>query len=179
MPRALAIRTIVAVGATAVAGAAQADLCSNLQQQYLAAGSSTAVASASDISALSRQLSSAQAQADANNCSGGGGFFLFGPRPSPACGQIMAQVNQLQSAIRDAYRDGQVRSYAQYGPSRDQIRRQLAAYGCLVPGSQSGGQQYSAGGYKTLCVRTCDGYYFRLGYGVSSDRFQADAQACQ
>ena len=91
----------------------------------------------------------------------------------------MAEVSRLQSAIRDAYRGGQVMTYAQAGPSRDQIRGQLAAYGCPVPQSGQSSLQYSAGGYRTLCVRTCDGYYFPLEYGVSSDRFQADAQACQ
>jgi len=182
MPRTLTIRAIVAVGATAIAGAAQADLCSDLQQQYAAAGSggSSRVASGGDVAALSRSLNTAQAAADSNNCTGGG-FFVFGPRPSPACGAIMAEVNRLQAAIRDSYRGGQVVAYAQYGASRDQIQRQMVASGCPIPGSAYGSssQQYSAGGYRTLCVRTCDGYYFPLGYGVSSDSFKAAAQTCQ
>jgi hypothetical protein len=62
-------------------------------------------------------------------------------------------------------------------PSRDQIRGQLVAYGCPVPGDGNG-NGFSGGGYRTVCVRICDGYYFPLENGVSSDRFQADAQKC-
>jgi len=183
MSRTLTIRAIVAVSATAFAGAAHADLCSNLQQQYNAAGNGGAstVASARDVSALNRSLQVAQSSAEANHCTG---FSFFGPQPAPFCPQIMSEVSRLQSAIRDAYRGGQVVAYAQ-GPSRDQIRSQMVANGCPVPGrqpqssDQEGARQYSAGGYRTLCVRTCDGYYFPLAYGASSDRFKTDAQACQ
>ena len=181
MSRTLTIRAIVAVSATAFAGAAHADLCSNLQQQYNAAGNGGAstVASARDVSALSRSLQVAQSSAEANHCTG---FSFFGPQPAPFCPQIMAEVSRLQSAIRDSYRGGQIVAYAQ-GPSRDQIRSQMVANGCPVPGSRPSDQdsalQYSAGGYRTLCVRTCDGYYFPLAYGASPERFKTDAQACQ
>ena len=32
--------------------------------------------------------------------------------------------------------------------------------------------------YRTLCVRTCDGFYFPIGDGVRRERLYADARAC-
>jgi len=39
--------------------------------------------------------------------------------------------------------------------------------------------QVGAGGYRTLCVRTCDGYYFPISNSTSSTRFAEDEQTCQ
>jgi Protein of unknown function (DUF2865) len=39
--------------------------------------------------------------------------------------------------------------------------------------------QVGAGGYRTLCVRTCDGYYFPISNSTSSTRFSEDEQTCQ
>ncbi len=33
--------------------------------------------------------------------------------------------------------------------------------------------------YRTLCVRTCDGYYFPISFQASSTRFPEDEQTCQ
>ena len=35
-----------------------------------------------------------------------------------------------------------------------------------------------SGGYRTICVRSCDGYYWPISYSVSTKHFSADAQAC-
>ncbi len=37
----------------------------------------------------------------------------------------------------------------------------------------------SAGTYRTLCVRSCDGYYFPISFATVSSRFKVDAAACQ
>jgi hypothetical protein len=39
--------------------------------------------------------------------------------------------------------------------------------------------QVGAGGYRTLCVRTCDGYYFPISNSTTSTRFAEDEQTCQ
>ena len=39
--------------------------------------------------------------------------------------------------------------------------------------------QPMGGTYRTICVRTCDGYYFPISYSTTPDRFGDDAQACQ
>ena len=98
----------------------------------------------------------------------------------------MQQVNQLQAQIRQAYSSNAGAGGGGgifggfFGPPptpspRDQIRNQLIFNGCQIPPDNP----YGAGGYRTLCVRTCDGYYFPIEYGTSADHFQADAQTCQ
>ncbi|MDH3582315.1 MAG: DUF2865 domain-containing protein, partial [Hyphomicrobiales bacterium] len=34
-------------------------------------------------------------------------------------------------------------------------------------------------GFRTMCVRTCDGYYWPISTSTVRDRFQADAQKCE
>ncbi|WP_245303467.1 DUF2865 domain-containing protein [Pseudorhodoplanes sinuspersici] len=34
-------------------------------------------------------------------------------------------------------------------------------------------------GYRTVCVRTCDGYFFPISFSTSPDRFQDDEATCQ
>jgi Protein of unknown function (DUF2865) len=45
-----------------------------------------------------------------------------------------------------------------------------------VPGDYP---QVAGGAYKTLCVRTCDGYYFPISFSTSASHFADDEQACQ
>ncbi len=35
------------------------------------------------------------------------------------------------------------------------------------------------GTFRTLCVRTCDGYYFPISFSTSKERFEADQEQCQ
>ena len=35
------------------------------------------------------------------------------------------------------------------------------------------------GTYRTVCVRTCDGYYFPISFATSPDHFRQDAEVCQ
>jgi hypothetical protein len=35
-----------------------------------------------------------------------------------------------------------------------------------------------ASGFRTLCVRLCDGYYFPISFAASRDRFERDAKVC-
>jgi hypothetical protein len=44
--------------------------------------------------------------------------------------------------------------------------------GDLTPSDQSSS-------YRTICVRTCDGYFFPVSYSTSPARFRDDEQACQ
>jgi Protein of unknown function (DUF2865) len=49
----------------------------------------------------------------------------------------------------------------------------------IAPPAPSDYPQVGASGYRTLCVRTCDGYYFPISNSTSSTRFAEDEQACQ
>jgi hypothetical protein len=49
-------------------------------------------------------------------------------------------------------------------------------------GATPGGADYpqvGGSGYRTLCVRTCDGFYFPISYSTSPGRFAEDEQTCQ
>jgi hypothetical protein len=38
---------------------------------------------------------------------------------------------------------------------------------------------FSAGNYRTVCVRLCDGYFFPISFATTPERFAYDAAACQ
>jgi hypothetical protein len=40
------------------------------------------------------------------------------------------------------------------------------------------GSPYGGDTYRTVCVRSCDGFYFPISYSTTSDHFAADAQTC-
>ena len=42
-----------------------------------------------------------------------------------------------------------------------------------------GGDGAPSGTYRTVCVRTCDGYYFPISYSTVPDRFADDQRTCQ
>jgi Protein of unknown function (DUF2865) len=48
-------------------------------------------------------------------------------------------------------------------------------------GGDSGGGLFSSnsGTYRTVCVRTCDGYYYPISYATTQEKFADDAQTCQ
>ena len=46
----------------------------------------------------------------------------------------------------------------------------------IIPGLPG---QTASGSYRTLCVRTCDGYYFPISYSASQAKFLEDEKTCQ
>ncbi len=42
----------------------------------------------------------------------------------------------------------------------------------------SSGSRWSGGNFRTLCVRTCDGYYFPISYSSNRSDFDRDTKAC-
>jgi hypothetical protein len=49
--------------------------------------------------------------------------------------------------------------------------------GTVPPGAAE--PQLGGNGYRTLCVRSCDGYYFPISFATSPARFPEDEQTCQ
>ncbi len=49
----------------------------------------------------------------------------------------------------------------------------------LAPSGSDGGWSAPGGTYRTVCVRTCDGYFFPISYATNSSRFAEDEKACQ
>jgi len=146
-------------------------------------------------------LDRVSAQARRQGCEGRGLFALFGGQPQQ-CVAINTQMQQLRTnldrSIADlqhlqgntADREGQRRGvlvalgqndcgpqYRQYA-SRGGFFENLFGPG---PGSILGGQPDPGVGdtYRTLCVRTCDGYYFPISYSTQPARFPEDERTCQ
>jgi hypothetical protein len=139
-------------------------------------------------------------QAQKMGCQGAGFFALFSGQPAQ-CGplnnqiqqtrgnldRIMTEIQRLQgnSADREGQRrviltalgqndcGPQYRRYANQGPGtffENLFGVQTTPSGADVPLS---------GTYRTLCVRTCDGYYFPVSYSTVPGKFADDEQLCQ
>jgi hypothetical protein len=48
-----------------------------------------------------------------------------------------------------------------------------------LSGDRFTGGDLSVGSYRTLCVRTCDGYYFPISFAASGDELKRDQNACR
>jgi uncharacterized protein DUF2865 len=142
------------------------------------------------------------AAAHKQGCAGEGFFALFSSL-SPQCGPITSQIQQMRGNLDRMMSD--VERLKSGNGDQDGQRRavigQLAQNNC--------GQQYTAaaasgggngffdalfgngtiinpggdgapsGTYQTVCVRTCDGYYFPISYSTSPDHFADDQRTCQ
>jgi hypothetical protein len=153
--------------------------------------------------AASRQqgeLDRVSAQARRMGCEGRGFFTLFGGQPQQ-CGPVNNQIQQLRSGLdrtladlqqlqgNSADREGQRRTIlaalgqADCGP---QYRAYATRGGNFFenlfggPGAILGNQDPNTGNtYRTLCVRTCDGYYFPVSYSTVPGKFADDEKTCQ
>jgi hypothetical protein len=144
------------------------------------------------------------AQARKSGCEGNGFFSLFVSQPAQ-CGPLNAQIQQARANLDRSMGDLQ-RAQGNTGADRESQRRsiigalaqndcgpqyrQLANQGpggfferLFGPGTilspPDSGPPAPSGTYKTLCVRTCDGFYFPISYSTTPGRFAEDAQACQ
>jgi Protein of unknown function (DUF2865) len=144
------------------------------------------------------------AQARRTGCEGNGFFALFSSQPAQ-CGPLNNQIQQARANLDRSMSDLE-RMQNNTGADRENQRRQiigaLAQNDCgpqyrqlanqgggsffdrlfgpgtiLNPDSSSASQ--ASGTYKTLCVRTCDGFYFPISYSTMPNRFGDDAQTCQ
>ncbi len=138
-------------------------------------------------------------QARRIGCQGSGFFALFSGQ-SPQCGPLNNQIQQLRvnldrylneiqrlqgnSGEREGQRRGilvslgqndcgpQYRQYANSGPGgffENLFGGNIGAPADLSP----------AGTYRTLCVRTCDGFYFPISYSTVPGKFADDERLCQ
>ena len=204
----LALAAFVIAEGGAAASAAT-DVCTDLQARLDAldrSGNSTQDAYRTYDAQVNQQraaLDKATNDARANGCYGG---FFFTQQPSPKCPQLLSTVNGLQgnvnrlTAQRDQYRVDPFTLTSQ----RNDVLRLLSLNRCGNYASYNAPQQgffaslFGGGGifgsfgngyfgspygysntYRTLCVRTCDGYYFPISFSTTSDRFGADLGTCQ
>ena len=158
------------------------------------------------IAKLRSQLDDATQQAQNGNCTGG--FLFFKPTPDPRCGKVMATIDKLQANLaqltaQQAQYEGQNDPFTVSRQRRD-LLDQLAQNNCgpqYTAASQQSGfgnflndlfgnaridslddqGSYSAvgGTYQTLCVRTCDGFYFPISFATVPSQFADDEATCQ
>jgi hypothetical protein len=143
------------------------------------------------------------AQASRMGCQGGGFFSLFTGQ-NPSCTPLNQQLQQARASLektladldrlqgggagdREAQRATVINALAQNncGPQYSAAANQQRGifdnlFGNRQPGGAPPGYPGGpSGGYRTVCVRTCDGYYYPISYATSPDHFAEDAQTCQ
>ena len=99
-----------------------------------------------------------------------------------ACGAIAA----LTSAYQPATAEGFFKKLFGWGSSRRSERIAPPTFNFGFGGQQLDyGRGYGDSGfpqdyakYRTLCVRTCDGFYFPIGDSVGRERLHSDARTC-
>jgi Protein of unknown function (DUF2865) len=147
-------------------------------------------------------LDRAVTQAHKQGCAGEGFFALFSAL-SPQCGPITSSIQQMRGNLdRMTSEEQQLKSGgdAQDGPRRALIGA-LAQNNCgaqyASAAQQSGpanffdalfgngtivnpaGDGAPSGTFHTVCVRTCDGFYFPISYSTNATRFADDEKSCQ
>jgi hypothetical protein len=143
------------------------------------------------------------AQSRRMNCESSGFFSIF-DNPPPQCGPLTRQIGQQRSNLENtqgalerlnggtserlAERQNilvqlgnnncgaQYRSAALSGQQDGFFDRLFGNNNATVNSSAPGAM---GGTFRTICVRTCDGYYYPISFATSSDHFRDDEQTCQ
>jgi hypothetical protein len=131
------------------------------------------------------------------------GFFSIFNNPPAQCGALNRQIDQQRSTLERLQNDFERLNggTTERASQRQSLLIALANGGCgpqyrqaAQAGQQggffdrlfgsNGGIFTSAPGamggtYRTICVRTCDGFYYPISFATSQDRFRDDEQTCQ
>jgi hypothetical protein len=137
------------------------------------------------------------AQSRRAGCEGLGFFSLFVGQPAQ-CSQINPQIQQMRANLDRLLadlerlkgfgndRDGQRQSIilaltqnncgAQY---RSTVTQPRGGFFDSLFGNSGGFSDSQSSGFRTLCVRVCDGFYFPISFQAPQSRFRDDEQICQ
>jgi hypothetical protein len=140
------------------------------------------------------------AQSRRIGCEGAGFFSLFGGQPAQ-CGQVNVQIQQMRANLDrilgdlerlqggTAGRENQRRSILAALGQNDcgpqyrsaSLPQQRGFFDSLFgPGSVMGpSEPYQSSTFRTVCVRTCDGFYFPISFSTIPGKFAEDEQVCQ
>jgi len=141
-------------------------------------------------------------QSRRQGCEGIGGFFALFTGQSPQCGPLNSQIQQMRGNLDRMMSDLERLKSGSSGQEgqRRAVIGQLAQNNCgpqyRAAAAQSGpggfldalfggtvitpgGDGAPSGTYRTVCVRTCDGYYFPISYSTVPSRFAEDQRVCQ
>jgi hypothetical protein len=144
------------------------------------------------------ELDRLTAQARRQGCEGRGFFSLFGGQPAQ-CGPLNAQIQQMRANLDRIL--GDLQGMQANSPGREGQRRALlvalAQNDCgpqyrsaavpqrdffdslFGPGTILSPSVPASDTYRTLCVRTCDGFYFPISYSTTPSKFGEDERVCQ
>ena len=148
------------------------------------------------------ELDGMVARARRLGCDNTGFFDLFRGGPNAQCAPLNSQISQmrgnldrimndlqrLQRAGVDYERDGQRRalftalSRNDCGPQYRQASQSPQGRNLFdtLFGANSGFQSDTPGNaYRTVCVRTCDGFFFPISFSTAPSRFADDQRTCQ
>ncbi len=136
-----------------------------------------------------------------------GGLFFKALNPAGNCRALTAKVDRVRAGLNRL--ESQRRQFAGDPYAADRVRsdvvRQLAANGCdgtyaandrgtrrrtglfaslfgsrpFFSGRSPFDQGFGGGTYRTLCVRSCDGYYFPISFATTPDAFARDENTCR
>ncbi|MEZ5839430.1 MAG: DUF2865 domain-containing protein [Hyphomicrobiales bacterium] len=191
MFRGIAIAALLTLGTLAGAVDARADKadCARLEATLasLGKGGSQSPLFEKYDAAVHRQqyeLDRALRSARRYGCDGGG--FVFRSGAHPACGTILGQIDDMRDNLGKLERKRTKLSTS--GGSRAErakVERALARAGCggkaktkTAESNKPAKAKPVGGTFRTLCVRTCDGYYWPVSFSTTPDRFDNDEQSC-
>jgi len=187
-------------------GGARNPMCLRLESQLAAIDRGAAIdpAKAEQVKRYEDAAAKQQAELDRLGqqsqrlgCQGAGFFSLFSGQ-SPQCGPLNNQIQQMRANLDRTLTDIQ-RLQGNSGEREYQRRGVLVALGqndcgpqyrqyvnagpggffdSLFGGLSPAPNAPLAGTYRTLCVRTCDGYYFPISYSTVPSKFAEDEQLC-
>ncbi len=130
-----------------------------------------------------RVLAATEAEARQAGCFGGG-FLFFRSQPSRACPRLVPKIRDMRANLTKL--DRLRRSPGGAHPSQrrlGEIKAIMANRGCAAPGARDTTLEapwtQQRGTFRTLCVRTCDGFFFPISFATVPGRFHDDAQTCQ
>lgn len=120
-----------------------------------------------------------------------GSVIIYGGSEQSDCRRLVADMKRMQSDLRLFERKQDAHAGRSGATARERIIAALHANGCDVPGGVRIRKSLGVSGddrlfdlnnpkarFRTLCVRTCDGYYFPISYSASPMTFDSDSERC-
>lgn len=153
-----------------------------------------------------QELARVTAQAQRTGCTGSG-FFLFGGGQPPQCDRLNNQIQTMRANLDRINLGLQQLQGNRSGADaqRQQVLGQLAQNNCgpqyrtaaapagpgglfdtlfgnpnsaPAPNAPDANNAPQAGTFRTVCVRTCDGFYFPVSYATVPSKFPDDERVC-
>jgi hypothetical protein len=183
-----AIASILSIASLLAADAALAQAgCYSLQAELMRlqeeAGSGGSARYETAFREQERVLAATEAEARQAGCFGGG-FLFFRSQPSRACPRLVPKIRDMRANLTKL--DRLRRSSGGAHPSLrrlGEIKAIMANRGCAAPGVSDTTLEapwtQQRGTFRTLCVRTCDGFFFPISFATTRGQFGTDEARCQ